>query len=53
MRMLITRHFLRRPYHYDLPACLASFGAQIDNPIRFRNQIEVVLNHNNRMSHID
>jgi hypothetical protein len=45
MRGGMLRHFLRGSCHHDLPALVAAFGAQIDDPVGAADHIEVVLRY--------
>ena len=46
MRCLTSRHFLGCALDDDLSARGTAFGAEVDHPIRFCNEIQVVLNDN-------
>ena len=39
----LARQFLRRALRDDTSACVTPFGAQIDNPVRIGDHVEVVL----------
>jgi hypothetical protein len=41
----MPRHFLWGSRHHNLPALIATFWTQIDDPVGAANHIEVVLNH--------
>ena len=53
VRSLALRHILRRALRHDPAAAVAALGAEIDHPVRFRDQIEVVLDYDGRVPGID
>src|SRR6266849_7102845 len=42
IRFLRARHLLRRALRHDSPASRTAFGAEIDNPIRLFDDVQVV-----------
>ena len=43
----------RRPGRDDAPAGIAGLGAQVDDPVGFGHDVEIVLDQHHRMSGID
>src|SRR6185369_6898166 len=53
VRALVPRDLLERTFGHDLTARVARLRAQIDNPIRLGDQIEVMLDDDHRMAGVD
>lgn len=50
--LLVTRDLLRRSGRYDLSAAIAGFRAEINYPIGAFDDVEIVLNDENRMPRV-
>ena len=46
-------HLLGRSLGDDLAAAVAAFGTEVDNPVGRLDDIEIVLDHNDRVAQID
>ena len=53
MRDFVSRDRFGRSFDDNSSAGFATFRPQINHPIRFSNQIEVVLNHDDRMTGVN
>ena len=45
----VARHLIRRAFGHDLAAGVATLGAQVDQPVGGAHDVEVVLDHHQRM----
>ena len=52
-RRVCFRNFRRRALGDDPAARLAPFGAEVDHPVRVRDDVEVVLDHEDRAAGVD
>src|SRR5215475_18633 len=52
VRLLRTRHLLWRPLRHDAPAAFAAFRAQINNPVRLLDDVEMMLDNQHGVSQI-
>ena len=50
MRRVARHHIRRRPHRDDLAARVAAFRSQIDDPVRSADDVEVVLDHDERVA---
>src|SRR6516164_9736784 len=53
MRAFVSRNFLRGAFSYNSTSALSAFRAEIDHPICFRNQVQVMFNYDYRMTGVD
>jgi hypothetical protein len=53
IRFLAFHKFFRPAFKYKITALLATFGAEIYNPVRAFNYLLVVFNEDHRMAMID
>ena len=53
MRVAVCRDFFRRSFGYDLSTRIAAFRSKINHPIGFGNQIEIMLDYDDRVAGID
>src|SRR5438876_10832154 len=47
-----TGNFFRRPSAHDLAATFATFRSQIDNPVRAFDHLQIVFNHDHRITRV-
>jgi hypothetical protein len=52
VRAFVARELFRRPLRDQLPAAASTFRTEIDDPIGLGDQIQIVLDHNHRMTSI-
>src|ERR1019366_4061922 len=52
VRVFVAGDLLRRALPYNAPTALAAFRAEVDDPIGFGNEVQVMLDDNHRMAAI-
>src|SRR3546814_1873226 len=49
----LLRHLLRRPFRHDLPALVAAFRAQVDDPVGRLDDLQIVFDDDYRVALLD
>ncbi len=52
VRLLDSRHLLRRPLGHNFPAVFAALGAKIDEPVGIANYVEIMFDDDDGVSQI-